>query len=287
MRQLKITHNITNRDSYSIEKYLSDISKEQLINPEEEARLAKAIREGDSDALEKLVRANLRFVVSVAKQYQNQGLSLNDLINEGNLGLIRAANKFDESKGFKFISYAVWWIRQAILQALVEQSKVVRIPLNKAGNYSKIQRALNDFELRFQREPSTEELAEILNLKQSEIVDFVRNNKKTVSTDDPIDADKEFTVLDTIKQDLNERPDNSLLEDSMKQELEEALSIFTEREIAILTAYFGLDGSTPMTLEDIGDNFDLTRERVRQIKAKCLKKLKKLSISGDLASYLS
>lgn len=286
MRQLKISTQITRRDSASIEKYLTEISKESLISADEETVLAVAIREGDEAALEKMVKANLRFVVSVAKQYQNQGLPLSDLINEGNMGLIRAATKFDETKGFKFISYAVWWIRQAIMQALVEQSRLVRLPLNKVGSTHKMNKAVAEFEQQHGREPNLVELAEILGMKIEDVRELRKVVKTTISTDAPFGEEGGKTILDTtsVKSDMS--PVKKVEKDSLDQDLSDVLSVLNPREYAILETYFGLNDNTPLTLEEIGERFGLTRERVRQIKQKTLAKLRNVSGSSNLSVYL-
>ena len=284
MRQLKITKSITNRESASLDKYLQEIGREELIKIEEEVELAQAIRRGDRKALEKLTRANLRFVVSVAKQYQNQGLSLPDLINEGNLGLIKAAEKFDETRGFKFISYAVWWIRQSILQALAEQSRIVRLPLNQVGSLNKITKALSKFEQEHERRPSHEELAEVLDLPVDKVADTLKVSGRKISVDAPFVEGEDNSLLDVLVNDDAPIADRSLINESLSIEIERALQDLQEREREILKSFFGI--STPeMTLEEIGDKFGLTRERVRQIKEKAIRKLRgKKSIL--LQSYL-
>ncbi len=288
MRELKITNQITNRDSVSLEKYLKDISKVELLEPEEEAELARRIQEGDADALERLTRANLRFVVSVAKQYQNHGLPLSDLINEGNLGLIKAAEKFDEKRGFKFISYAVWWIRQSIMQALVEQSRIVRLPLNKVGSFNKVSKAMSDFEQQYQREPTNEELEEILDIDKDEINEVVKSAVTHQSTDAPISSDEESgTLLDVLSEDETTDAEQSMLDDSLKKEIKRVLSILPSRDAEIVKIYFGLDGGVGLTLEEIGSQFGLTRERVRQIKERSLRRLRRATSSKALKSYLS
>lgn len=287
MRQLKISTQITRRDSASVEKYLQDISKSQLITAQQEAELAQRIRKGDKEALEALVKANLRFVVSVAKQYQHQGLPLSDLINEGNMGLIRAASKFDETKGFKFISYAVWWIRQAILQALVEQSRLVRLPLNKVGGHLKLNKAVAQFEQAHGREPNLSELAELMEMKEADLRELMKVQRKTVSTDAPMADDSKQTLLDTTSVSSDLIPTQVLEDESLNSDLERALSVLSPREFSIVEAYFGLNNCTPLTLEEIGERFGLTRERVRQIKEKSLRKLRSNSNSKNLAAYLS
>lgn len=284
---MKISNQITNRDSQSIEKYLQEISKVPLLKAEEEVSLAIRIHKGDHEALEDLTKANLRFVVSVAKQYQNQGLPLSDLINEGNLGLIKAAQKFDETKGFKFISYAVWWIRQSILQALVEQSRIVRLPLNKIGSMYKISKAMSDFEQEFQREPSEEELAEILNLTKTEVAALINSNSRHVSMDEPMKTDEESgTLLDVIKDIDASNTEKNIMTESLKKEITRVLSVLPPRDSEIISYYYGLRGETGLTLEEIGKIYDLTRERVRQIKERSLRRLRKASNSQTLKWYL-
>lgn len=287
MRQLKIANKITSRESLALDKYLLDIGKISLLNPDEEASLASKIRDGDQDALEKLTRSNLRFVVSVAKQYQNQGLSLSDLINEGNVGLMKAAKRFDETKGFKFISYAVWWIRQAILQAIVEHSRIVRLPLNKIGSYNKVNEAFLSFVQEYEREPSNEELADILEIAPKEIANMLKNNSRHISFDAPMGGeDSDMTMLDTISGDDNMIPDSNLMEQSLIEEIQEGLSVLAPREIEVLKAYYGLDKSKPLTLEEIGEKYDLTRERVRQIKERAIRRLRKSYNKNSLRTYL-
>ena len=285
MRQLKITKSITNRESASLDKYLQEIGREELVSPEEEVELAQRIRKGDQEALEKLTRANLRFVVSVAKQYQNQGLSLPDLINEGNLGLIKAAEKFDETRGFKFISYAVWWIRQSILQALAEQSRIVRLPLNQVGSLNKINKALGKFEQENERQPSTEELADMIDIPKDKIADTLRVSGRHVSVDAPFVEGEDNSLLDVLPNDDSPSADRGLTNESLGTEIERALQILTVREREIIKSFFGI-GCQEMTLEEIGERLDLTRERVRQIKEKPIRKLKKPSASKLLKSYL-
>lgn len=285
MRQLKITKSITNRESASLDKYLQEIGREELVSPEEEVELAQRIRKGDQEALEKLTRANLRFVVSVAKQYQNQGLSLPDLINEGNLGLIKAAEKFDETRGFKFISYAVWWIRQSILQALAEQSRIVRLPLNQVGSLNKINKALGKFEQENERQPSTEELADMIDIPKDKIADTLRVSGRHVSVDAPFVEGEDNSLLDILPNDDSPSADRGLTNESLGTEIERALQILTVREREIIKSFFGI-GCQEMTLEEIGERLDLTRERVRQIKEKAIRKLKKPSASKLLKSYL-
>ncbi len=286
MRQLKITKSITNRESASLDKYLQEIGREELINAEEEVQLAKRIREGDQLALEKLTRSNLRFVVSVAKQYQNQGLSLPDLINEGNLGLIKAARRFDETRGFKFISYAVWWIRQSILQALAEQARIVRLPLNQVGSLNKINKAFSKLEQEFERTPSAEELAEVLELPEDKVADTLRVSGRHVSMDAPFVQGEENTLLDVLVNHDSPRADSSLINESLQKEIERSLSTLTERERDVIKLFYGIGFNHEFTLEEIGDKFDLTRERVRQIKEKAIKRLKHSSRSKLLKAYL-
>ena len=285
MRQLKITKSITNRESASLDKYLQEIGREELISVEEEVELAQRIRRGEQEALEKLTRANLRFVVSVAKQYQNQGLSLPDLINEGNLGLIKAAEKFDETRGFKFISYAVWWIRQSILQALAEQSRIVRLPLNQVGSLNKINRALSKFEQENERVPSPEELADILDIPRDKIADTLRVSGRHVSVDAPFVDGEDNNLLDVLVNNDSPNADRGLVNESLNKEIERALSTLTERERDIVKFFFGI-GTHEMTLEEIGEYFGLTRERVRQIKEKAIRRLRHSARSKLLKSYL-
>jgi RNA polymerase primary sigma factor len=285
MRQLKITQSITNRESQSLDKYLHEIGKVDLITAEEEVILAQKIREGDQAALERLTKTNLRFVVSVAKQYQNQGLTLGDLINEGNLGLIKAAKRFDETKGFKFISYAVWWIRQSILQAIAEQSRIVRLPLNQVGSLSKISKAFSKLEQEYEREPSPEELADMLETTVDKISDTLSNSGRHVSMDAPFVQGEENTLLDVLE---NKEPntDSILINESLSEEIKRSLSTLTEREREIIVLFFGLSTNHPLSLEEIGEKFNLTRERVRQIKDKALQRLRHTSRSKILKSYL-
>ena len=285
MRQLKITKSITNRESASLDKYLQEIGKEELISVEEEVELAQRIRKGDQEALEKLTKANLRFVVSVAKQYQNQGLSLPDLINEGNLGLIKAAEKFDETRGFKFISYAVWWIRQSILQALAEQSRIVRLPLNQVGSLNKINKAFARFEQEHERTPSAEELANELELPKEKVTDTLRVAGRHISVDAPFADGEDNSLLDVLVNADSPNADRGLINESLATEVERALEILTERERDIIRYFFGI-GCSEMTLEEIGEKFDLTRERVRQIKEKAIRKLRQSTRSSVLKSYL-
>lgn len=286
MRQLKISKQITNRESQSLDKYLQEIGKVDLLTPDEEVDLAKRIREGDQLALEKLTKANLRFVVSVAKQYQNQGLSLGDLINEGNLGLIKAAQRFDETRGFKFISYAVWWIRQSILQALAEQSRIVRLPLNRVGSLNKISKTFSELEQKYEREPSPDELAEVLEVTTNEVVDTMKISGRHVSMDAPFVQGEENNLYDVLENDSEEKPDSELMNDSLRREVQRALSTLTKREADVITLYFGLNGEHAMTLEEIGEKFNLTRERVRQIKEKAIRRLRHTSRSKALKPYL-
>ena len=285
MRQLKITKSITNRESASLDKYLQEIGKEELISVEEEVELAQRIKKGDKEALEKLTKANLRFVVSVAKQYQNQGLSLPDLINEGNLGLIKAAEKFDETRGFKFISYAVWWIRQSILQALAEQSRIVRLPLNQVGSLNKINKAFARFEQEHERTPSADELATELELPKEKVTDTLRVAGRHISVDAPFADGEDNSLLDVLVNTDSPNADRGLINESLATEVERALEILTDRESDIIRYFFGI-GCSEMTLEEIGEKFDLTRERVRQIKEKAIRKLRQSSRSKLLKSYL-
>ncbi len=287
MRQLKITKQITNRETASLDKYLQEIARVDLITAEEEVELAKRIKDGDKAALEKLTKANLRFVVSVSKQYQNQGLSLPDLINEGNLGLIKAAKRFDETRGFKFISYAVWWIRQSILQALAEQSRIVRLPLNKIGAINKVNQAYSSLEQEYERAPSSSEIADMLDLSDAEVKQSMNNNNRHVSMDAPVGTDDESrNMYDTMADDDVPNPEYELMRESLRREIERSLSTLTAREADVIRLYFGLQGTQPLTLEEIGEEFDLTRERVRQIKEKALRRLKHTSRSKLLKAYL-
>lgn len=286
MRQLKISKQITNRESQSLDKYLQEIGKVDLITSEAEVELAKRIREGDQIALEKLTKANLRFVVSVAKQYQNNGLTLGDLINEGNLGLIKAAKRFDETRGFKFISYAVWWIRQSIMQALAEQSRIVRLPLNRVGSLNKISKTFSDLEQRYQREPSADELSEVMGLSLEEISSTMRVGGRHVSINAPFAQGEDGSLLDVLEDDGEQTPDSGLMTTSLQVEVARALSTLTERESEVITYYFGLNGNQALTLEEIGEKFKLTRERVRQIKEKATNRLRNTSRSKTLKSYL-
>jgi len=286
MRQLKITKSITSRDSASLEKYLADISKEEMISPDEEIVLAKKIREGDEAALDRLTRANLRFVVSVAKQYQNQGLTLPDLINEGNLGLIKAAKRFDETRGFKFISYAVWWIRQSIMQAISEHARIVRLPVNQLGSLTKINKAFTKLEQEYEREPSLEELAEITDLTVDKISDAFRISTRQISVDAPLLNGEDNSLLDVIQNKEVEQADTIMMNHSLKKEIERSLNILDEKERDVISLFFGLDSEEPYTLEEIGEKYDLSRERVRQIKEKALKKLRLRNTSQHLKSFL-
>jgi len=286
MRQLKIIKQVTNRETVSLDKYLHEIGKVDLLTSEEEVTYARKLKEGDEEALNKLVKANLRFVVSVAKQYQNQGLSLPDLINEGNLGLIKAAQRFDETRGFKFISYAVWWIRQSILQALAEQSRIVKLPLNKIGSINKVNKAFAELEQKYEREPSVDELVEVLELASDDVKEALRSSNRHISMDAPLTQDEDSTMYDVILSHDSPSPDRGLLNDSLRKEIERALATLTPREGNIVRLYFGLNGKHPHTLEEIGEEFDLTRERVRQIKEKAIKRLKQTTRSKILKSYL-
>ena len=286
MRQLKITQSITNRESASLEKYLHDISKEQMVTPQEEVELAQKIRNGDADALNRLTRANLRFVVSVAKQYQNQGLGLPDLINEGNLGLIKAAQRFDETKGFKFISYAVWWIRQSILQSIAEQSRLVRLPLNQIGTLNKVRKSFSKLEQDFQREPSAEELAQLLNFSTNHITDVMRVSARPVSIDAPLDSsDDSSTLLDILEND-SVNTDTSMIQESMTEDINRYLSVLSPKEVQIVKMFFGIGHTHNMSLDEISLKVQLTRERVRQIKEGALRKLKSNRSNKFLKSYL-
>ncbi len=286
MRQLKITKQVTNRDTPSLDKYLQEIGKVDLITPEEEVILARKIKKGDKEALAKLVKANLRFVVSVAKQYQNQGMSLPDLINEGNLGLIKAAQRFDETRGFKFISYAVWWIRQAILQSLAEQARIVRLPVNKIGSINKINRVFARLEQEFEREPSSQEVADVLQLAPEEVKEVLKSNGRTVSMDAPISSEEDNNMYDIMQSDDNPSPDKGLINESLAYEIERALSTLSPRESKVIKLYFGINMKHPLTLEEIGEELGLTRERVRQIKEKALKRIQYTTRSKILKTYL-
>jgi len=286
MRQLKITKSITNRESASLDKYLQEIGREELITAEEEVSLAKRIKQGDDDALEELVKANLRFVVSVAKQYQNQGLTLPDLINEGNLGLIKAAQRFDETRGFKFISYAVWWIRQSILQALAEQSRIVRLPLNQVGSINKINKAFAKLEQKYEREPSAEELAKLLDTSEDKIADTFKVSGRHVSVDAPFLNGEDGTLLDILHNGDSPRADWILMNESLQREIERSLATLTPRECDVVKLFFGIGENHGLTLEEIGSKFELTRERVRQIKEKAIRRLRHASRSKLLKCYL-
>lgn len=286
MRQLKITKQVTNRETASLDKYLQEIGKVDLITAEQEVELARRIKKGDHLALERLTKANLRFVVSVSKQYQNQGLSLPDLINEGNLGLIKAAQRFDETRGFKFISYAVWWIRQSILQALAEQSRIVRLPLNKIGSINKINKVFQELEQNFEREPSAKEIAEVMKITEEEVKESMRNAGRHVSMDAPLSEGEDSDMYDVLKSGDSPSPEAGLITDSLRREIERALSTLTTREADVVRFYFGLNGEHSLTLEEIGEKFDLTRERVRQIKEKAIRRLKHTSRSKILKTYL-
>ena len=286
MRQLKITKQVTNRETASLDKYLQEIGKVDLITADEEVELAQRIKAGDQIALEKLTKANLRFVVSVAKQYQNQGLTLPDLINEGNLGLIKAAQRFDETRGFKFISYAVWWIRQSILQALAEQSRIVRLPLNKIGSINKINKTYAFLEQSHERPPSAEEIAKELDMTSNDVKESMKNSGRHVSMDAPLVEGEDSNLYDVLRSGESPNPDRDLLHESLRTEIERALETLTPREADVIRLYFGLGNQHPMTLEEIGETFDLTRERVRQIKEKAIRRLKHTSRSKILKTYL-
>ncbi|HLP74863.1 MAG TPA: RNA polymerase sigma factor RpoD/SigA [Bacteroidales bacterium] len=286
MRQLKISKQVTNRDTPSLDKYLQEIGKVDLISPEEEVILARNIRGGDYESLKKLINANLRFVVSVAKQYQNQGMSLPDLINEGNLGLMKAAQRFDETRGFKFISYAVWWIRQSILQGLAEQARIVRLPVNKIGSINRINRTFAKLEQEYEREPNSLEIAEVLEMIPDEVRDALKTNGRTLSMDAPISNDEENTMYDVIQNDEIPSPDRNLINESLSFEIERALSTLSTREAKVLKLYFGLGMKHPYTLEEIGEELNLTRERVRQIKEKAIKRIQYTTRCRILKSYL-
>ena len=285
MRQLKISKSITNRESASLDKYLQEIGHEELLTTDQEVELAQRIRKGDKRALERLTKANLRFVVSVAKQYQNQGLSLPDLINEGNVGLIKAAEKFDETRGFKFISYAVWWIRQSILQAIAEQSRLVRLPLNQVGSVNKITRELNKFEQEHERKPSVDEIAERVDLPEDKIADAMKANSRHVNMDAPIADGEDSSMIDFLAGDSS-NTDRELAIESLKAEVSRILKLLTDKEQKVLRAFFGIDGSPEMTLDEIGEKYNLTRERVRQIKEKALRRLRHNTKNKLLKSYL-
>ena len=286
MRQLKIVKQVTKRDSKSLDKYLQEIAKEPLITANEEVELAQKIKQGSQVALEQLVKANLRFVVSVAKQYQNQGLKLIDLINEGNIGLVKAAKRFDETRGFKFISYAVWWIRQSILQALAEQSRIVRLPLNKIGSINKINKTYAFLEQSHERPPSAEEIAKELDMTINDVKESMKNSGRHVSMDAPLVEGEDSNLYDVLRSGESPNPDKDLLHESLRTEIERALETLTPREADVIRLYFGLGNQHPMTLEEIGETFDLTRERVRQIKEKAIRRLKHTSRSKILKTYL-
>jgi len=286
MRQLKISKQVTNRDTPSLDKYLHEIGKVELISADEEVELARRIKNGEQEALTKLVNANLRFVVSVSKQYQNQGLSLPDLINEGNLGLIKAAQRFDETRGFKFISYAVWWIRQSILQALAEQARIVRLPLNKIGSINKINKTFSRLEQEFEREPTADEIAIALDMVPKEVKEYLKSSGKHVSMDAPLAPDEDSDMYDVFVTDDISLPDKQLINESLKKEIDRILTTLSPREADIVKMYYGLNGKHPHTLEEIGEQFDLTRERVRQIKEKAIRRLKNTSKSKLLKKYL-
>lgn len=288
MRQLKITKQVTNRENASLDKYLQEIGRVDLITSDEEVELAKRIKQGDQAALEKLTKANLRFVVSVSKQYQNQGLSLPDLINEGNLGLIKAAQRFDETRGFKFISYAVWWIRQSILQALAEQSRIVRLPLNKIGAINKINKTFSKLEQEFEREPTADEISSVLEITAQDVNDSMRTNSRHISMDAPLSSgeDNSSNMYDLLENEDAPSPENGLLNESLRREIERSLRTLTTREAEVVRCFFGLSGQHALTLEEIGERFELTRERVRQIKEKAIRRLKHNSRSKILKTYL-
>ncbi|HOU30970.1 MAG TPA: RNA polymerase sigma factor RpoD/SigA [Bacteroidales bacterium] len=286
MRQLKISKQVTNRDTPSLDKYLQEIGKVDLLSPEDEVNLARRIKSGDNDALATLVKANLRFVVSVAKQYQNQGMTLPDLINEGNLGLMKAAQRFDETRGFKFISYAVWWIRQSILQALAEQARIIRLPVNKIGSLNRINRAFARLEQKYEREPSDQEIADMLEMAPDEVKDALKTNGRAISMDAPISPDEENTMYDIIQNNDSLSPDKNLINESLSFEIERALSTLSPREAKVLKLYFGINMKHPYTLEEIGEVMKLTRERVRQIKEKAIKKIQYTTRCKILKTYL-
>lgn len=286
MRQLKIVKQITNRDSYSVDRYLQDIGRIELINADMEVELAQRIREGDQQALERLTNANLRFVVSVAKQYQNQGLSLGDLINEGNVGLVKAAKRFDETRGFKFISYAVWWIRQSIMQAIGDQSRIVRLPLNRAGDLKKINTKWGELEQKFEREPTREELAEVLEMPIEELASTLRWNGRDASINAPFANGEEGTLLDLLSDESSPKPDASVMKNSLQEEIARSLSALGSREHEVLARYYGLNGEPPITMYEIGTVLSITTERVRQIKEDGLRKLRKMASDGRLRNYL-
>lgn len=286
MRQLKISKQVTNRDTPSLDKYLQEIGKVDLIGPEEEVALARRIKEGDSEALAKLVRANLRFVVSVAKQYQNQGMSLPDLINEGNMGLMKAARRFDETRGFKFISYAVWWIRQSILQSLAEQTRIVRLPVNKIGSINRVNKAFARLEQEFEREPSSQEIAELLEMIPEDVKESLKTNHRTISMDAPISGEDENNMYDVMQNPDVSSPDKNLIYESLAWEIERALNSLSKREAKVLKLYFGLGMKHPYTLEEIGEELNLTRERVRQIKERAIRRIQYTTRCKILKTYL-
>lgn len=286
MRQLKITKSITNRDSASLDKYLQEIGREELITAEDEVELARKIKQGDQRALEKLVKSNLRFVVSVSKQYQNQGLTLPDLINEGNLGLIKAAQRFDETRGFKFISYAVWWIRQSILQAIAEQARIVRLPLNQVGSLNRINKAFSKLEQQFEREPSIDELADLLEMGDDKVVDSMKISGRHVSVDAPFRDDEDGNLLDVLANNDTPNSDVTLMNESLQREISRSLATLTDKEQEVLKMFFGIGFVHPLSLEEIGEKFNLTRERVRQIKEKAIRRLRHSSRSNLLKTYL-
>jgi len=286
MRQLKIIKQVTNRDTASLEKYLHEIAKVDLISAEEEVALAQRIKQGDQTALEKLTKANLRFVVSVSKQYQNQGLSLQDLINEGNLGLIKAAQRFDETRGFKFISYAVWWIRQSIMQALAEQGRIVRLPLNRIGTLNRINKATAQLEQEFEREPDSNEIAKMLEVNEEDVRSSLRNVGRHISMDAPLISDEDNSLYDVLRDNDTPNPDRELIYDSLKIEIERAISTLTVREADVLRSYYGLNRKLPLSLDEIADKYELSRERVRQIKERAIRRLKQSSRSNLLKTFL-
>jgi len=288
MRQLKIANKITSRESLALERYLLEISKIPMLTPEREVELARRIREGDKEALHELTQANLRFVVSVAKQYQNQGLSLSDLINEGNIGLIKAAHRFDETRGFKFISYAVWWIRQSILQAIVENSRIVRMPMSRIGSYNRVNEAYSSFVQEFEREPSEEELADLLNMSVKEVQTILASNNRHVSFDAPLSAaeDGEATLLDVFVGENELDPEVYLMDESLREEINLGLAALAPREMEVISAFFGLNGKKPLSLDEIAEAFDLSRERVRQIKERAIRRLRKSYNRNALRGYL-
>ncbi|OFY69657.1 MAG: RNA polymerase subunit sigma [Bacteroidetes bacterium RIFCSPLOWO2_12_FULL_37_12] len=286
MRQLKISKQITTRESFVLEKYLNEIGKVELITAEAEVSLSRRIKEGDHAAMEKLVNSNLRFVVSVAKQYQNQGLTLGDLINEGNLGLIKAASRFDETRGFKFISYAVWWIRQSILQAIAENARIIRLPLNRLGSLNKISQTLSKLEQQFEREPSAEELSEVLNIPLEELMEIMQYKNKHISVDTPLTEGEETKLVDILEGDENVNPDKKIIHDSLKKEIERTLTSLSEREAEVLKLYYGLCSQPVHSLEEIGEKFDLTKERARQLKERALRRIRHMNCSRLLKAYL-